>query len=32
MSGYVKTFNVKDRGKNKYYELMASCIDDEKLL
>ena len=29
MTGYVKTFKVKDRDKKK---LMVFCIDDEKLL
>ena len=32
MSGYVKTFKVKERDKNKSNKLMSFCIDDEKLL
>ena len=32
MSGYVKTFKVKDGDKDKNNKLMSSCIDDEKLL
>ena len=32
MSGYVKTFKVKDWNKNKNNKLMSFCIDDENLL
>ena len=32
MSGYVKTFNVKDGDKDKNNKLMSFHIDDEKLL
>ena len=32
MSGYIKTFKVKDRDKDKNNKLMSFCIDDEKLL
>ena len=32
MSGYVKTFEVKDGDKNKKNELMSFCIDDKKSL
>ena len=32
MSGYVKTFKVYDRDKNKNNKLMSFHIDDEKLL
>ena len=32
MSGYVKTFKVKDGDKDKNNKLMFFCIDDEKLL
>ena len=32
MSGYVKTFKVNERDKDKSNKLMSSCIDDEKLL
>ena len=32
MSRYVKTFNVKERDKNKNNKLMSFRIDDEKLL
>ena len=32
MSGYVKTFNVKDRDKDKINKLMSLRIDHEKLL
>ena len=32
MSGYVKTFKVKDGDKDKNYKLMPFYIDDEKLL
>ena len=32
MSGYVKTFKVKDGDKDKINQLMSFCIDDEKLL
>ena len=32
MSGYVKTFKVKDGDKDKNYKLMSFYIDDEKLL
>ena len=32
MSRYVKTFNVKDEGKDKNNKLMFFYIDDEKLL
>ena len=32
MSGYVKTFKVKDGDKHKNNKLMSFCIDDEKLL
>ena len=32
MSGYVKTFKVKDGDKNKNNKLMSFRIDDEKLL
>ena len=31
MSGYVKTFKVKDGDKDKNYKLMSFCIDDSKL-
>ena len=31
MSGYVKTFKVKDEDEGKSNELMPSRIDDEKL-
>ena len=31
MSGYVKTFKVKDGDKDKNYKLMTFCIDDSKL-
>ena len=31
MSGYVKTFKVKDEDKDKNYKLMSFCIDDSKL-
>ena len=31
-SGYVKTFKVKDRDKDKNNKLMSFGIDDEKLL
>ena len=30
MSGYVKTFKVKDGDKDKNYKLMSFYIDDEK--
>ena len=32
MSGYVKTFKVKEGDKDKNNKLMSFCIDDEKLL
>ena len=32
MSGYVKTFKVKDRSKDKNNKLMPFRIDGEKLL
>ena len=32
MSGYVKTFRVKEGDQDKNNELMSFCIDDEKLL
>ena len=32
MSGYVKTFKVKEGGKDKNNKLMSFHIDDEKLL
>ena len=32
MSGYVKTFKVKDRDKGKCNKLMSLCIDDDELL
>ena len=32
ISGYVKTFKVKEGDKNKNNELMSFRIDDEKLL
>ena len=32
MSGYVKTFKIKDGDKHKNNKLMSFCIDDEKLL
>ena len=32
MSGYVNTFKVKDRDKNKNNKFMSFCIDEEKLL
>ena len=32
MSGYVKTFKVKDGDKDRNNELMSFHIDDEKLL
>ena len=32
MSGYVKTFKVKDGDKNNNNKLISFCIDDEKLL
>ena len=32
VSGYVKTFKVKDGDKNKKKKLMSFRIDDEKLL
>ena len=32
MSGYVKTFKVKDGDKDQNAKLMSFCIDDEKLL
>ena len=32
MIGYVKTFNVKDRDKDKNNKVMSFCINDEKLL
>ena len=32
MSGYIKTFKVKDRDKDKNNKLMSFGIDDEKLL
>ena len=31
MSGYVKTFKVKDEDKDKNSKLMSSGIDDENL-
>ena len=31
MSGYVKTFKVKDRNKDKNKKLMSFCINHEKL-
>ena len=32
MSGFVKTFKVKDGDKNKNNELMSLSIDDDSLL
>ena len=32
MSGYVKTFKVKERDKDKNKKLMSFRIDDEKFL
>ena len=32
MSGYVKTFKVKNGNKDKNNKLMSFCIDDDKLL
>ena len=32
MSGYVKTFKIKDEDKDKNNKLMSFCIDDETLL
>ena len=32
MSGYVKTFKVKDEDKDKNNKLNSFCLDDEKLL
>ena len=32
MSGYVKTFKVKEGDKDKHNKLMSFCIDNEKLL
>ena len=32
MSGYVKTFKVKDGDKDKSNELVSFCINGEKLL
>ena len=32
MSGYVKTFKVKDEDKDKHNKLMSFRIDNEKLL
>ena len=32
MSGYVKTFRVKEENKDKSNKLMPFCIDDEKSL
>ena len=32
MSGYVKTFKVKDGDKDQNAKLMFFCINDEKLL
>ena len=32
MSGYFKTFKVKDGDKDKNNKLMSFCIDDENLL
>ena len=32
MSGYVKTFKIKDEDKYKNNNLIPFCIDDEKLL
>ena len=32
MSGYIKTFKVKDGDKNKKNKLLSFCVDDEKLL
>ena len=32
MSGYVKTFKVKDGDEDKNHKLMSFSIDDEKLL
>ena len=32
MSGYVKTFKLKEGDKDKSNKLMSFCIDDEKLL
>ena len=31
MSGYAKTFRVKDGGEDKNNKLMSFCIDDEKI-
>ena len=32
MSGYVKTFKVKDQDKDKSNKWMSFCRDDDKLL
>ena len=32
MSGYVKTFKVKDSDKDKSNKLVSFCVNDEKLL
>ena len=32
MSGYVKTFQIKDGGKDKNNKLISFHIDDDKLL
>ena len=32
ISGYVKTFKVKERDKDKNNKLMSFCINDQKLL
>ena len=32
MSGYVKTFRVKEENKDKSNKLMPFCVDDEKSL
>ena len=32
MSGYVKTFKVKGKDKDKYNKLISFCIDDDNML
>ena len=32
MSGYIKTFKVKDGDKDKNNKFLSFCVDDEKLL
>ena len=32
ISGYIKTFKVKDEDKDKNNNLMSFCIDNERLL